>query len=453
MKIKVNKMFKKFHLYLLLAVSVLLSSCQKDDDVPPPQTDYSIESSTSFEVISQYPNGWIKEARSYKYGGDGELVPSEEWEYYENGNIKTAKLYAFYVLQRHLYMEVSRSEDNKPLWSKYYTREGDLWIETDYVNGLPSVKKVYSEEGTAIHYYTNGDLSSIEFTTADNRGTSTTTYNRDAGIKKLSIAQDGKTVLEEEYPYLENYGDGVLTSNQVPLANPFTDTEESYVSIADSDFNMRPNQFWKDYSDPGDLLDPITPYRVYYELYQPHNKFATRFVVNSELYQSIIEQYPVTEDEVLISRYSYKEGMGRFSLSQEERKSLNEEMEQNPSLFELKYGNEYLKNIFYGKNLFIIGAIRNLPTDTNAAKDVKKLAYKQMKFVLTGKNQLSTEEHEILDKVWFEVKFFSTLKMHRNGVVLNSSVDYDAAMEEVKQAESSVLQLQYTPFSHLVPNE
>ncbi|MDT0685055.1 hypothetical protein [Autumnicola psychrophila] len=73
-------MHKKLHFCLFLAV-LILSSCQKDDT---PQTDYSIKSEKYFELISQHENGWIKEAR---YGGD---EPTKEYEYYENGYIKSA---------------------------------------------------------------------------------------------------------------------------------------------------------------------------------------------------------------------------------------------------------------------------------------------------------------------------------------------------------------------------
>ncbi|MCY2687625.1 hypothetical protein [Salinimicrobium sp. TH3] len=139
-------MFKNYSLLLLFLVTVLLSSCQKEDDVP--QTDYAIGSTSHFELLDQYPNGWIKQGR-YQLSGN----PTEEFEYYENGYIKSAKVYASYP-QHHLYMEVSRSEDNKPLWSKYYHPDGELWFETAYNNGLPSIKKVYSEAGTAIHTYT-----------------------------------------------------------------------------------------------------------------------------------------------------------------------------------------------------------------------------------------------------------------------------------------------------------
>ncbi|PRX43250.1 hypothetical protein [Salegentibacter salegens] len=438
-------MNKKFSLSLLLVATVLLSSCQKDNNVP--QSDYSIESDSSFELISQHPNGWIKEGRFHNYHL-GEDVPRNEFEYYENGYIKSAKVYSSYP-QQHLYMEVSRSEDNKPLWSKYYTAEGDLWFETEYQNGLPSVKKVYNEKGTAVHSYTSGELTSVAFTTTDNSGISTTLYDRTSGTKKITIVQNGKTVLEAEYDDHENFGDGMLTSNRVPLANPFAETEGFFLETRSSFFT---NPIWENNADP---IQFMPPYRNYYEFPIPAGaefvvKFATEFAVTSEVYQSIIEQYPVTEDEVLVLSYQYTEGRGRYLPPFEERRALDKAMEENPSLFELKYGNEYIEKIHYGKNIFLIGALRNMPTDENAAKEIKVIAQKRMNGLINGEDRVSTEEFEILDKVWFEVKFFSTLKMHRNGMVLTSSQDYDAAVEEVMDAESSVIQLEYTPFDHMI---
>ena len=84
-------MNKKFSLSLLLLATVLLSSCQKDETIP--QTDYSIESDISFELISQHSNGWIKEAQYNNFHLE-ETVPQNEFEYYENGYIKSAKVYS-----------------------------------------------------------------------------------------------------------------------------------------------------------------------------------------------------------------------------------------------------------------------------------------------------------------------------------------------------------------------
>lgn len=429
-----NIIFRSF----LLTLIILLFSCQKEDNLP--ERDYSIKSTSYLNIISKHPNGWIKEA---KYVGLEDRL-NEEFEYYENGNIKTAKIYSRSP-QQHLYMEVGRSEDNKPIWSKYYTPNGVLWFETDYSNGFPLEKKVYSEKGTATHTYINGDLVSVEFTKADNSGTSLSFYDQSAGTKKITITQHGETVLEEEYPYHDNYGDGVLTSNQVPLANPFADTQGSYIPLGESFYH---NASWEFSPDPHDFMQP---YRNFFEFNFPKSgTFVSKFAVNSDLYQSVIEQYPVTEDEVLVLNYKYWDSRGGFNPDLEEKRALEKQRQEDPELFELKYGNEYIEKIHFGKQLFIIGAIRNMPTDPYAADEIKKLAERHMNALIDGKNELSNNEMMILNKVWFEVKFFSTLKAHRNGIVLNSTADYNNAFKQFNDAESSAIELEYVPFDHMV---
>ncbi|GAA4315770.1 hypothetical protein GCM10023115_26400 [Pontixanthobacter gangjinensis] len=432
-------MHKKFYLPLIMAVMVLLSSCQKDENLP--QNDFSIESEEFFKVISQHPNGWIKEARNLDYTLEGN-IPLDEFEYYENGYIKYAKVYSSYP-QQHLSMEISRSEDNKPLWSKYYTTEGDLWFETEYEDGLPKEKKVYSEKGTAVHTYSEGELISVIFTTADGNGETTTIFDPVAGTKKVTILKNAETILEEEYAYQEGFGDGILTSNQVPLANPFTDPE-AHFRPDNSQFSHSP--IWEYSADP---IDAMPYFRDYSELYFPPRYFDSRLAVNSSLYQSVIEQYPITEDEVLISNFKHRENNGDFLAPSEERKALKEEMENDPELFELKYGNEYVETIHYGKYFFIIGALRNMPTSEKAAQEIKGIARKRMDEILSGKDYLNAQERETLSKVWFEVKFFSNLKQHHNGIVMRSSSDYDAATEEFLDAESTIVRMEYRKFEHL----
>ena len=428
-------MLKKFHLSLLLSVTVLLSSCEKEDNVP--QTDYSIKSTSGFELTSQHANGWIKQAR-YQLAGK----PTEEFEYYENGYIKSAKVYASYP-QQHLYMEVSRSEDNKPLWSKYYNPDGGLWFETEYTNGLPSVKKVYSEEGTAIHSYTNGDLSSVEFTAADNSSTSKTSYHAAVGSRTVTITSNGKTLLEGIYPYKEQVGAGIYTSNHVPVANPFGTTETSYYRLNQSSSH---SPSWQNKADP---IEFMFPFRLFDEFYNPGDYFASRFAVSTELYQSVIEQYPVTEDGVLIGGGRYVDGYEKFFNNWEVRDSLAKVYDENPDLYRLKYGNEYVVKKGYGKIFFVIAAIRNLPTSGNADDRIKDIARRHMEALLYDYPGLTPEEQEILNKVWFEIKFFSTLIEHRNGVVINSAEDYDNAIQEIEGAELSVIQLEYQTVENL----
>ena len=423
-------MFRNYLPSLLLAAAVLFSSCEKEEDPSP--TDYSIESTSAFELVSQHPNGWIKEG---KYAL-GENEPLEEFEYYENGYIKSAKLYASYP-QQHLYMEVSRSEDNKPLWSKYYTPAGELWFETEYKNGHPSVKTVYSEEGTAIHTYTNGELSSVEFTAADKSSTSTTIYNAASGTRNLIITSGGETILDENYPYREQVGAGIYTSNQVPVANPFRNTEITHSRLNHS-FSQSPT--WQNDADP---IEYMFPYRLFDEFYNAGNYFATKYAISTELYQSVIEQYPVTEQGVLIGGGSYHEGLDQFQNEWEVQDSLSKVYEEDPALYKLKYGNEYVSKAGYGKFFFIIGAVRNLPTNSSAATEIKNIAQKRLMEILTGDNTLTTNEQEILNKVWFEVKFFSNLKNHRNGQVLNSVEDYENAFMQFESSQPAVVQLQY----------
>ncbi len=427
---------------LLLAATVLLSSCQKEESIN--QTDYSIESDDYFQIISNYPNGWIKEAQYTDYSFD-EDVPHSEFEYYENGYIKTAKVYSSYP-QQHLYMEVSRSEDNKPLWSKYYTPEGDLWFKTDYENGLPSEKIVHSEKGKSVYRYEAGDLVMVEFTSANDSNTSITVFDKTAETRTVTIKKDGETILEEVYPYTEGLGSTMLTDNQVPLANPFSNIEGNYRKLNESFFH---NPIWQNSTDP---IEEIHPFRYFYNYFNfnfNHSTFATKLAVNSDLYQSIIEQYPVKESEVLVMNYKYKEGTTGFLPRSEERKSLSEEMAQDPSLFELKYGNEYVENVYFGKIIYMIGVLRNMPTGDKAEKEIQGLARKKMGFIIDGEKPLTADEQEILNKVWFEVKFFSTLKAHRNGIVLNTNNDYKEVLQEFEDAESSVIQLEYAPFEHI----
>ncbi|MCC4214216.1 hypothetical protein [Leeuwenhoekiella parthenopeia] len=422
---------------VLLAITVLLFSCQEDDNLS--QTDYSIESDAYFQISSKYPNGWIKEAKRV----DNLENPYEQFEYYENGYLKAAKIYSSFP-QQHLYMEVSRSEDNKPLWSKYYTPEGDLWFETTYKDGLASEKKVYTGKGVSVYQYEDGDLTSVEFTRADANATSSTVYDKAEGTRTVIIKKDGATLLEEVYPYTENIGASILTNNQVPLANPFTNPEGNYSKLIES---FAQDAIWQINADP---IEGVPAYRNFYEFYAPNTTFATKFAVNSELYQSIIEQYPVTEDQVLTLSYQYIEGRNSFLPPYQERLSLTEEMEQDPSLFELKYGNEYVEKVSYGKILYMVGALRNMPTDYNAASEIKNAARKQMNFILYGTNELTAKEQEVLDKVWFEVKFFSTLKAHRNGIVLTNNDDYNAFAQEFQDSESSIIQLEYAAFEQLI---
>ena len=98
---------------------------------------------------------------------------------------------------------------------------------------------------------------------------------------------------------------------------------------------------------------------------------------------------------------------------------------------------------------FIIGALRNLPTDEAAQRAIKAAAQKKLNSVTQEGISLTAEEEELLAKVWFEVKFFSTLKSHTNGVVIESLNDYEQALQEINDAEPAVIQLEYRSINDL----
>jgi hypothetical protein len=437
---------------LLLAVIVLLSSCQKDDNFP--KTDYSIKSDSDFQLISQHPNGWIKEAKVNFNSSFGSWT-TKEFEYFENGYVKSAKLYRIRP-SYHLYMEVSRSEDNKPLRSKYYTPAGSVWFETKYENGLPSEKKVYSEEGMAIHTYNNGELISVKFTAADNSSTILTTYDAAANTRNVTIANAGQTILDEVYPYQEQVGTGFYTNTNVPVANPFDRAETIY---RDKNWgkSLLSTGDWEDEAKP--LKDLMFPYRSLANFYENGIGFETKLAVSSNLYQSIIEQYPVTENGILLAGGYDLEGFDEFSPNFVISDSLAKVKEEDPNLFELKYGQEIVGKVNYGKTFLVIGAIRNLPTNSEAAEKIKKIAKKRLDelrghtITIMKKNKidllqsevysLTAEERKILDKVWFEVKFFSNLKEHQNGLVINSTETYRKAIDAINDAEPTVINLDY----------
>lgn len=431
-------MHNKFYLSLLLAFTVLFSSCTADDSTP--SIDYSIKSDDHLKILSQHENGWIKEAKHV----DSEDLPIHEVTYHENGFIKSAKVYNFYQ-DRELYMEVRRDEQNRPLWSRYYTPEGDVWFETAYENGLVSEKIVYSELGTSVHTYTNGEITSIEFISSNGLDKSITTYDLETGVKTVKITENSEMILEQQFNGQDDFGSGILTSNHAPKANPFNEPQNGYLEIGSSFFQ---NPIWEYSANP---IEEMMPYRKYAGIFHPNSKFAVQHAVNFEMYQSIIEQYPFTEDQVLIMNYYEREGRaGLIDFSRDEKLAIDAERLENPELFSLKYGDQYIDKIHYGKNLVIVGALRNMPTSEIAIRKINQIANNRMNDILNGSNLVSENEMEILNKVWFEVKLFSTFKNQRNGILLEDTEDYQAALEDFTAAEPEIIQYEYKKFEHLV---
>ncbi|RXG18655.1 hypothetical protein DSM03_10118 [Leeuwenhoekiella aestuarii] len=423
--------------FLLFTLTFLLASCERDDEMLQ-QPDFTIKPSLNFKIESTYDNGWIKSAQYQNIDGS----PTEVFEYYENGFIKSAQVYASYP-QQHLYMEVSRSEDNLPLESTYYRPDGSVWFTTAYEAGLLRQKTVVDTSGTTVYAYQNGELVSTTFTNAATNSISTTTYDRATDTRHFTVVAGETTLFDQEYPYHETMGAGIDTQTQAPLGNPFGAVESFYLPLYQS---FSKSLSWQHDADP---ISMMLPYRLFDTFYNPGNYFATQFTVATDLYQAVIEQYPVTENGVMMAGGKYEAGIDRLENSFAIRDSLSKVRQADPERYKQKYGDAYLHKVGYGKYFFIIGAVRNLPTDENTQQMIKEAARKKINSLTQEGVELTSEEQKLLAKVWFELKFFSTLKAHTHGIVINSLQDYEHALQEINEADDAVIQLQYKSVDNL----
>lgn len=432
-------MCKANQLLLLCLFIIAITSCKKDDlqnEIEKP--DFSIQSTTDFAVISQYENGWIKEGR-YPASGN----PMKEFEYHENGYIKSAKIYST-LGAYHLSMEVARNIDNKPEWSKYYKSDGSLWIETIYENGRPDMKKVYGDKGVTTHQYADGILTSSTYTSQDESITTSNKLNASASNRTVSVYVNDNTYFEQTSTSEPKLGNGLYSDFEIQVGNPFGEVEGNYIRLLQSSSS---SPSWERYLEAHNF---VRPYILLDQAYISDGEFIRSFALSTELYQSIIEQYPFNEQGVLVGGTRYIDGYTNISLPFDLRDSLANVYENDSANYVLKYGDEYVEKIGYGKSTLLIGAIRNLPTDPLLADELKTIADKKMDVLISENSPALTEEEQaMLDKVWFEVRFFSYVPEHRSGVVINSYQDYQQAVEAVDDAELTVIQLEYKSCEYL----
>ncbi len=110
--------------FLVLMITVFFTACENSN---------SGNDVVETNVISSFENGSPKVERDYKLVNNN-LISIYEREYYEDGN---------------LLKEGSLNEDKKRngLWKSYY-RDGVLWSQGDFVNGI--------REGITITYFASG---------------------------------------------------------------------------------------------------------------------------------------------------------------------------------------------------------------------------------------------------------------------------------------------------------
>jgi len=109
---------------LILMIAVFFTACGSDDSSKNPERT---------DIIASYANGKPQIERDFIMT-DGKRVAVYEREYYEDGSLlKEGKL--------------SKNEKRDGLWKSYY-RDGIVWSEGEYKNGI--------REGKTVTYFPNG---------------------------------------------------------------------------------------------------------------------------------------------------------------------------------------------------------------------------------------------------------------------------------------------------------
>ncbi len=112
-------------LVIILMIASVFAACDSSNKE---------KSLTGKDVITRYTNGMAQIERDYEMI-DGSRIATFEWEYYEDGNVlKEGPLGA--------------SEKRHGSWKSYY-RDGTLWSEGDFANGL--------RQGITVTYHDNGN--------------------------------------------------------------------------------------------------------------------------------------------------------------------------------------------------------------------------------------------------------------------------------------------------------
>lgn len=112
--------------FFILMIAALATACGNSNS-----GNKSLEGT---EIISSYANGFTQIERDYKLV-DGKRLAVYEREYYEDGNmLKEGPL--------------SIREKRDGLWKSYY-RDGVVWSEGEYVDGI--------REGKTVTYFANGN--------------------------------------------------------------------------------------------------------------------------------------------------------------------------------------------------------------------------------------------------------------------------------------------------------
>lgn len=423
---------------------VFFSSCKNDDGAPPvAPPDYSIRSSERFEVVETHENGWIKHAVRYNYNNE----PLVDFEYWPSGHIKAASVYRDFPYS--LWYEHSRSEDNLPESTKYYDKDGNLYAELFFENGIKVRKVVYFADQTTTTQYLDGEMEEIERvnTAAGTRTLVKKEFNGTASLqyfKNDELSHEG-TLFEtdlgagyaddDDMPLLQPLN-GAVETRVVPLNRGMFGSVSTYYSVLPQDYVEYPAHY--EHSSEG-LLTALGGLQGLHDM---------KAALNSDHFRELLEQYPLVESEVYITSASFLEDHYNVSNTLIEiGTDADEKREIYGEDFEPLHGPGYLEGIYKGKFIATIGTLRNLPSDETLRNGIKELAYQHMRAVLQNETPLTAIEQEMLSHVFMEIRTHSNvLEGGDRGIVIETHEDYEALIEAYQSANSVEVQRHFQPY-------
>lgn len=423
----------------------LFSSCDSDDENQEAAPDFSINSTGEMDVIAFHDNGWIKEG--VKKDGLGNTVMI--FEYHDNGYIKSCKVYEPWP-NHYLYAELERDEYNLPVSSRYFYPDGTDQMNITYKEGVISSKVIVTEDGNiAEFFFEDGQLSGIEQFEANTNNSIKVWYDYDAGHKTIEFMNSGSIENEVQLPVSDELGCGINTNEDMMLTN-FLKNETIKEENVFKSFST--SLVWESELDPHKIIPaPV----VYGKWSGPRTRDNdTRFVSESDIYRSVAEQYPFAESKILVSGFNAIKESYYIYPELSTREELGDLLEQDHADFNRRYGDEFYHEQFYGTYQLNVGVLRNLPSDQQVRSAIETIARKYMSYLISGNDddKLTSDEQDMLSKVFFEMKVHSPALDNINGEVILSHKNYLAAEKKIEEAADVIVQKVFKKYSTIALN-
>jgi hypothetical protein len=438
-------MNKPINMMLGIAMSILLFSCNSDEpDIieEDPAPDFSITSTDDFEIVSRYPNGWIKEAIKTQSSGN----KMHEVTYHENGYLNSYKVY--YQIEPYaggIKFEHQRSEQNLPISSKYYDTDGNLHAELGYENGLLTSKKIYGDGFVTESIYEDDKIISSNKEIESEGISIAISYDYETNEKSMVVTKSGEITFEKTEPL----GD--------ILANAYDHMDDmELLNVMDNDYEISERRILtglggsitqENYFEASDVANVELYYSTLgfddMEQFGYSNEFhSLKGALNGRLFRGVAEQYPFNQGMTFV-------GLGRsidreYSVTSSwlvdtKAEELENELGDN---FSLLYGNTYVQSYVTGKYAIYIGTLRNLPTDSELRQQLIDIAFKHTEWIAYGTEPITEEESELLDRVFFEFKVHGSAENFLDGIILSTHEEYLTYVEELQEADNQIVQLQ-----------